>query len=104
MKLLVTLLILSLSLTLIVSFKTKRVGKTNIKIKAGPLRKSMIPLTDAVPNLHIPGAELSVLEERPEKYRRLTDAENPKPYPKIYAKDPEAYYGNEKNRVESHNL
>jgi len=60
MKLLVSLLILSLSLNLILCISVKRVGKTNIKLNA---KKKKFPDGPTIKNFNVEGMEPSEIEE-----------------------------------------
>jgi hypothetical protein len=88
MKLLVSLLLIALSIQLISSSTVKRVGKTSYSVKN---HKKYLPDGPTIANLNVEGMAPSEIEENQKAYRRLTPFDNMNP--KIYHKDPEAYYG-----------
>jgi hypothetical protein len=94
MKLIVSLLIISLFLSSVVSFKNKRVGKTGIKIKSG----KWAPDSTLYPNLHIHDMVPSVIEDNSKAFRRLVPHEDNEGA-EVYKKDTTPYYGNEEARV-----
>jgi len=92
--LIVSLLILSLFLSSVVSFKNKRVAKTGIRIKSN----KWLPDERIYPNIPIHEMVPSVIEDNSKAYRRLLPGEDNEGA-EVYKKDPTPYYGNEEARV-----